>query len=103
VIKSLLGVLTGTVILASATAGPPSPTLGRCASASCHALAAVVLAVPAIAASPVPMDFVATNVAPSPEIVRTRNAMWIDIPTHEGVQRVLVTGNFRATVQRFVR
>lgn len=102
-IKTLFGTLAGTVIVASATAGVPPPTARACGSASCHALPPVAVSTPQIAESPRPMDFVATNVDPSPQIVRSRNAMWIDIPTREGVQRVLVTGDFRATVQRFVR
>ncbi len=102
-LKTVFGVLTGAVVALTATASPPPPSGGPCGATPCRALPASPLPAPAPGRTMRPLDFIATNGVPGPKLMRDGSALWIDIPVAGGVQRVLVTGNFTATVQRFVR
>jgi hypothetical protein len=103
-IKTAFGVLTGAVVALTATASPPPPSGGPCGGTPpCRGLTASPLPAPAPGHTMRPLDFVATNGEPGPKLMRDRSRLWIDIPVAGGVQRVLVSGDFTATVQRFVR
>lgn len=103
-IKTAFGVLSGAVVALTAAASPPPPSAGPCGGTPpCRALPASPLPAPAPGRTVQPLDFVATNGEPGPKLGRDRSRLWIDIPVAGGVQRVLVTGSFTATVQRFVR